>query len=237
MKKILYSLVVLAIVVSSCGKRIKPSANITKIEKPYSNFTTIDASNAFDVVVYLTDSVEKVEVEANENLQSYITLEQVGNTLKVKMEDGIDINGEATTRLNVWIPSLQGIKGSGASSFLILNTLESELLGVELSGASSFEGQLNVVTVNANLSGASQFKASGTVQTFTGDASGASQFGSFNLVLKDLILELSGASLAEFTVTETISVKASGASNLYYKGNATVVSQDLSGASNLEQVN
>ena len=109
-------------------------------------------------------------------------------------------------------------------------------LHVYLSGASTFLGEVNCNKLYADLSGASNFDASGNANDFDLEVSGASVVRDYGLSIEKLSAELSGASNAFLTIEDEIDVEASGASNLHYKGNATVVRKDLSGASSIKKM-
>ena len=90
--------------------------------------------------------------------------------------------------------------------------------------------------LNANLIGSSNLKLTGQAQKFTIDATGASNMEGYDFVTNNLEADLEGASNLNLTVNESMKVKASGASNVYYKGDAQITSQNLSGGSNIIKV-
>lgn len=56
---------------------------------------------------------------------------------------------------------------------------------------------------------------------------------SYGFEVNKLIADLTGASNAYITVVESMDITASGASNVHYKGEAVIISQELSGGSNI----
>jgi hypothetical protein len=124
---------------------------------------------------------------------------------------------------------------SGASK-LKKCTFKGNRLDVVLSGASDADYRnVEVNRCKVNASGASHFNGDGyAVETsFTG--SGASSFKTFDLESENLTIDLSGASIAEVSVNNTIKGRLSGASTLKYR-NATNVQVDVEGASKITQV-
>ena len=87
--------------------------------------------------------------------------------------------------------------------------------------------------INVNISGASTVNLSGNGQTLQGDISGATSFRAYDYAVKDVDLEVSGASTAKINASGSIKVEANGASSVRYKGTATIRS-NTSGASSIK---
>jgi hypothetical protein len=232
----------LSVLVSSCEKMglwVNPSAEITTETKNITNFSGVDISNAFNAYVTFSDGAEQVEIEANENLHQYIEVRKTGNTLTVGLRNGVSIrNGHA--RMNVYITAnhLTDFTASGASNIYVEDPLvtNSEVY-VDLSGASSFLAGVDVDEMTLDMSGASNADLSGDVDHLRLFASGSSTLKDYDLWVNWFEGDLSGASNAYLTVNDRLDIEASGASNINFKGNGTIHSQNLSGASNVRRVN
>ena len=76
----------------------------------------------------------------------------------------------------------------------------------------------------------------GIITALDAHLDGASDLDARNLQAADLTVELSGASGATVSVSDTISAELSGASTLRYGGNPHFVRRDVSGASSIERL-
>ena len=234
--KILFMLVAgLGLVMSSCEipNRIIPSGNTTTQEEHFSGYDAIDVSSAFTVYVNFSDTEESIEIVADDNLQPYIEVKKTGSTLYIGLRNNINIRGNATMKAYITTRKVTDYTASGASNFLIEDLLTANTVSVHLSGASYFSGDLEVNHVSASLSGASNVEITGSADSFDVSASGASNINDYDFITDDLDVDLSGASNVWLTVNHELSVRASGASNVYYRGTGVVVSQNLSGASHI----
>lgn len=227
----------LSFAITSCSKskKIKASGDVTTVEKTVLEYSRLDVSHAFDVVVNYSDTEEKVLVEADDNLQEYILVETDGDRLIIRFDRSMHIRGKATLKVHLTTKELHSFDVSGASTVTLNNELETTDAKVELSGASSFEGTINATTGTFDFSGASESEFSGAIQTVHVEGSGASIVKGYDLIADVMNVDLSGASELRCTVNDELDVKASGASNVRYKGNGVVVYQDLSGASTLRK--
>ena len=241
MKTNLFSLAILglSLFIFSCeiyDHDVVPDSNITTMQATYSDYHSLDVSTAFTVYVTFSDTDELIEIEANDNLHQYIEVRKDNGTLKIGLEDNVRIRGNSTLNAYITTRSISGFEASGASKIIVENPVNEDDVHIYLSGASSFLGEINCNRFYADLSGASNINVSGNANDLDLEASGASVFRDYGLNVEKLNGELSGASNAFLTVEDEIDIEASGASNLHYKGDATIIRKDVSGASTVKKM-
>ena len=100
-----------------------------------------------------------------------------------------------------------------------------------MSGASDFKGAVDVTNLSLVLSGASDAKISGTAVSIKIESSGASDVKGYDLIAENCTVKASGASDVNITVNKEMNVTASGASDIFYKGNCVIKEIRSSGAS------
>ncbi|MBN1116553.1 MAG: DUF2807 domain-containing protein [Bacteroidales bacterium] len=237
-KFLLLATIALSLIFTSCedfGNYVSPSDEVSTENRTVTGFRGIDVSHAFNVYVSFSDAVESVEIEANSNLQQYIEVETKDDMLVIKLKDRINIRGNAT--LNAYISSdyLTDYMASGASNIHLEDVLYANSTSIELSGASNFYGHIEADKLISDISGASNIDLTGNLDYLRLNASGASTIKDFDLSVNKFEADLSGASNAKLMVNDELDIEASGASNVYYKGQGVIVFQDLSGASNIKK--
>ena len=235
----LATLVLISIFLNACDgiTNIIPSDIVTTQQYTFSGYDQINTESAFTIYVEFSDTEESIEIEANDNLHQYIEVKNESGTLKVGFRDNIGIKGSATLNAYITTKNVTGYAASGASRFIVGDEISEEDASIFLSGASQFTGELFVDNLSADLSGASVLLLTGEADAFDLTASGASTIGDFGFSSKYLNINFSGASNASLTVTEEMDVKASGASILQYKGSGVISNQNLSGGSQIINVN
>lgn len=243
MKNILsYLILPTAIVLlSSCekiGNSVVPSGNVTEKSHSTADFYGLDISDAFNAYITFSEGDNSITIEANENLHEYIEVKNEGDRLIVGLRNNINIRrGNATLKVYITCEQLSSFEASGASNIYLSDLLRVPKAYIELSGASKLKGTVNVSELKADISGASEIELNGTLAEFEFDASGASNLKNYHLSTDYFAASLSGASNAQITVNYELDVEASGASNVYYKGNGIIKAQELSGASAIKKVN
>jgi len=236
-KLLLCSILILPII--SCENKntnIIPSQNITSQYVEITGYSGLEIDATFQAEVSFTDSEEPIEIIANENLHPYVIIEKVSDVLKVRLTDNVNISGPATLKVILKTGTISSFKAGGASEISLMDTLSANTVHINLYGASKMNGSLSVQSLIANLNDASSLDINGTAVNFEINASGASKTSDYNFTCDYLDANLSDASEARFTVLKEIEITASGASNLFYKGEAVITSQSLTGASTVVNV-
>jgi Putative auto-transporter adhesin, head GIN domain len=223
--------VVLVIVGTACTQ-VSGSGNVVTRQIDAGPFSELDVSHGFTVNVTV-GSPEKVTVRVD-NLVDLLDVAVSGDTLRVGLESGTDAS-DATLEADITVSSLTTLGSSGASTISLVDPLGGTL-AVTLSGASQVTGPIQIEGGTLEMSGASGANLTGTATMFDATLSGASRLTGTGLSIGDLMIDLSGASNAEVTVTGSLSATASGASTLRYAGSPTVARSEGSDASTIEPI-
>ncbi|MGN0235441.1 MAG: GIN domain-containing protein [Paludibacteraceae bacterium] len=240
MKTKLFSLLLVA--AGLCGCSLYRTNTIVlsgiKTEKHYTvaEFTELNVRSAIEVIV--CDSVTDICVITDENLLPYLLISQKGKRLSIGYANGICWTGTTVNR--VLVPSqaaLDEISVSGASSVRVEQPLRAAEIEIDLSGASMITATLYATEASVNASGSSKADLQGTVQQLEVGISGASQVfsekqdGLFTLRADKVKGNLSGSSSLFVHSDGSIRCSVSGASSIYFTGNADTSESDCSGAS------
>jgi hypothetical protein len=225
MKRLVVILLCSAVLFASCdfvhGKRIKGSGNVITQTRNLSGFNAIEAGGAVHVYVK-QDPAFSVQVKVDDNLQQYVIVEEENGVLMIHQQNNTSLQTTEDLKVYVTLPSLKDLVVSGASSVTGENAFTGESIRINLSGASHADMKLDFPNVSAELSGASKATFSGKTKDIKLSASGASTVKAFELFSETAVVELSGASDANVFASLKLDAGASGASNLRYKGEATV---------------
>lgn len=131
---------------------------------------------------------------------------------------------------------LDQLIASGACDVKFVDQYNQDRLSIWLAGASKVTGTVRTSRLTVNLTGASEAVLKGSADELKLTGSGASDFKSYDLLTKSCDINLTGASDARISVENMMTVNASGASNLFYKGTPKT-SIRSSGASSILQKN
>lgn len=177
------------------------------------SFSELDVSGAFQVTV--SDQVTDVVVTVDDMAHDKVVVKVVNGKLQIGFKPNTWYNGTKAVAVIPATDNLRGIELSGASSFT--GNLNGHDVDIDLSGASHFHGYVDADEVDVDLSGASKAIMNGFCQEKMDiDLSGASTLEASLLETPSVVGSLSGASTADVTVCSNLNVSLSGASTLIY---------------------
>ncbi|MBU1579151.1 MAG: DUF2807 domain-containing protein [Bacteroidetes bacterium] len=210
-----------------------PASAVEKETREVSGFNELEVSGGFEVIL-TQGSSESLTLEADEDILGNIKTKVVGKTLEIYVQGRI--RNYKTMRIYLTFVELNSIDLSGAVSVTADNNLQFDELDLDISGACDLEFNMEANRLILDLSGASKMNLSGIADQLLADCSGSSKLLLANLKAKTVSFESSGASTAEFWVTESLDVESSGASKVRYKGDPKQVNVENSGASSVRKL-
>ena len=212
---------------------IKGNGNVVSEKRNVSEFTAIDVSHGFDVIITQGDACT-VEVEADENLQEVIVTKVKNGVLHAYAKESI----RKATKMTIYISfkELEMLEASGAVDLETAGVVTGRKLEVRCSGASDLELFVEYEDIRIDVSGASDLDIEGSAHYLNADVSGASDIDAFQLDAAKVIVDASGASNIKVHALKSIEAEASGASDIKYKGNPEILGISTSGAGDVRKL-
>jgi hypothetical protein len=210
-------------------------------ERKVSGFSAVNASGIANV--YLQKGTqEKVTVEVNDKeFNDRLKVEVVDNVLVIRMEktenrDNRD-NRNNNIKLKVFVTytSLKSLEGSGATNFYADDEIKADEFELKVSGANNSKLKLNTKKLDIETSGASNVTLTGAAEALSIRSSGASNVKAYDLKAGDVSAESSGVANIYVSAQDELEVKASGLSNVNYKGDAKVITKEVSKMANVKK--
>jgi uncharacterized protein YcfL len=241
MKKIVLSFTFLvSLLATACAQDVMVvNDKNAEVRTVSGSFHGIRVSNAIDVIISQGNEEAVVVSASEEKFRRKIRAEVRDGILRIWYDnEGLKINWgnfDMKLRAYVSVKNLDIIDASGACDVKIDGVLKGDKLKVDLSGASSFKGEVECREMDVDQSGASDSKVKGKVDKLTVDVSGASDFRGFELVSQNCSAQASGASDIQVNVEKDLKVSSSGASDIEYKGSASISNFKTSGGSSVKK--
>lgn len=198
-------------------------------------YTGLSVSHSFQVTV--SDQVSDVVVTVGEKTLDKVKVEVKNGNLCIGFAWWNNYNGVATAVIPAGV-AISELDLSGASSFI--GDLSGLNVDIDLSGASVYKGNVTASDLDVDLSGASIATVNGDCHnTMLIDISGASELHASGLNAQSVKGNISGASTANVTCCTRLKVNLSGASTLTYGttdlGCNPVVDCETTGSSTVSQ--
>jgi hypothetical protein len=234
-----FTLVMLSVSSSSCtfvtGKRVRGNGNITDREHTVSDFTDVEVHGAIDLRIAQGER-RPVRVEADENLQSQITVETRGNTLYIATQKGYNLRPSRKIVVYLTAPRYGHLEVSGACNMYGDGELTQDVpLSMKVSGSGDIRMQVDAPRVTVKISGAGDLDMKGRTRDLEIDISGAGDAKCYGLLAENTKVSISGAGSAEVFASVALNARVSGAGSVTYRADASSVEQKVSGAGSVRK--
>ena len=199
-----------------------------------SGFSKIDLSIDASVS-YIQDSIYRVEVIAQPNIQDIIKINLEGDRLIIKSDKNI----RPRTHIEVVVhsPDMYGLYISGSGNIIAGNQISTSSLEVNVSGS----GDISIASIitqrlNAEISGSGNIKVSGGTTAYESfSVSGSGNVNAIGIQADKSIVDVSGSGDMNIWVLQNLSADISGSGDIKYKGQPVINSQ-ISGSGKLAHI-
>lgn len=211
------------------SESIDGSGKTITINETFTDFSIIETGYAFEVNISKGPEYA-VSIKVDDNVEKYLNVSQEGKTLKIFLQEGRTYS-DVTLEANITLPDIEGLGFSGATNSLISGFELDHDLNIVLSGASRLSADINATNIVIIISGASSVNLSGVGTYMNANISGASSLQAGGFPVKNVDINLSGASTSAINLSGLLNAVVSGASKLFYYGNPTLGNISITGAS------
>lgn len=235
MKKVLLLFIVLPFFLDSCimdgWNSISGNGNVVEDTRDVEGFSGVHVSSGIDVLLSEGNRFEVV-VEADENLQEYIETELRG-TMLVVGTDNVNIRRARARRVHVTLPRLEELKISSAGDCQGQTPFSCDDLRISISSAGDLNLKVEADRIDLDISSSGDAKISGKASMLDASLSSAGDLDAWDLEAGVVNVKVSSAGDARVFATEEISMDASSAGNIYYRGDPKVTHSRSSSAGDI----
>jgi hypothetical protein len=196
-----------------------------KQDRDGGTFNEIHTHGSFNVQI--TDAAtNSVKVEAQQNLQEYIQVENKGGELHIRNKQGYNIQSEGEITIFVSAPSLKGIYLSGSGNVISANQLNgSDVFVIKSAGSGNVTIDLETADLKASISGSGNVTLKGKTSDLEGRIAGSGNIRAKELQSANTSVQISGSGSAEVVATQKLNTNIAGSGDVKYWGDASVDSK------------
>jgi hypothetical protein len=207
---------------TSCSKlhSIEGNGNITFDTRNIPYFNKIKSTGNFWVYI-IQDTLSKVVVEAEDNLQPYIETDVSTNSLVINIHDHSNLDNNYPIKVYVYTPDISSIELCGSGK-IITDSIKSSALNIDLSGSGNINLTANCNNLKADVSGSGEITLAGTSNQADYNISGSGKIRAYPMTAVSCFADISGSGCMYVTVTDFLSVNISGSGKVYYLGSPSV---------------
>lgn len=202
----------------SCIYGIKGNGKVIKSERQVVDIKSISVSNGIDLIL-TQDSLEKLSVEADENLQKIIKTEVTDGELKIYTSE--QIYRAKSMKVLLTMKSINSLKVSSGADVHCGSTLDLKFIKVSASSGAEIKLTISCSEIQAKTSSGSDISLTGKSNKLIIHSSSGSEVDAEMLYTESCSVEASSGSHVKVSVTKKIEAHASSGSDIHVTGNPT----------------
>ena len=228
---ILSASLLICVFFSSCLYGIKGSGKVVRNERHVGDFGAISASAGLEVIL-TQDSVVKVVVEADDNLQEIIKTEVTNGELKIYPKQRI--SWCEAKRVYVTFKSIHAAEVSSGAELKSKKELKMDAFQLTASSGANINLSLAVKNLNVDASSGGNILLSGSAENFEVEGSSGANIKAKELQSKSCNAGASSGANLRVMVTEKVHAQASSGGNIKISGDPKERNVEKSSGGNVE---
>lgn len=209
-------LLFLSVLFTSCLDGIEGSGNVVRSERPVSSFQSVAVSAGLEVIL-MQDSVVKVLVEADDNLQDIIKTEISNGQLRIFPERRI--SKCTSKKIYVTLKQIHTLEVSSGAEVTCKMDLKMSSLHVSASSGADINLAVILDRLSVEASSGANLKLSGSAGNFDVDGSSGANINAIRVQSKICNAGVSSGGQLKLFVTQRIGAHASSGGQITVEGN------------------
>lgn len=227
MKKLILILAVLFIASSpvqaqwwGSSETVKGNGEMTSEKRNTGDYDEISLVGSMDVELVL-GSEGNLTIEAESNLQEYITTEVNGGTLKISIEKGYNLRPTRNKGIKVTVPfkDLDAVEVTGSGDLWNSATITTRNFSTKLTGSGDIKLDLEVENLEGAVTGSGDIKLRGKARDFDCKVTGSGDFKAYDLRAENVEATVMGSGDIQISANKKLKAKVMGSGDIKYKGN------------------
>lgn len=200
--------------------KVNGNGDMVTKNRSISNYDKVSLVGSMDVDLVRGKEGE-LKIEAESNLQQYITTEVSNGVLKISVEKGVSISPSRNMGVKVTVPfeDLEGVALTGSGDIQSLDQIKAAEFETQVTGSGNLKLNLNVRDLNSSITGSGDTELRGNAETFSCKITGSGDFNAFDLKAGKVEASVSGSGDIEITAMEELQARVSGSGDIIYMGN------------------
>lgn len=198
--------------------KVKGNGKVTTEEREIAPFNQIVLEGVFNVYLVQKEK-EKIRIETDENVLSYIITEVENNVLTVKLKDDSKITKMKKINVYITLADINKLETKGVGLLHCMGKLNLKSVDLQLKGVGATKLNLDCDTLNVKSELVGSLTLSGSSKVFNVNHKGIGAFEAFDFISENVNIESDGIGKAEVYASKKLIVDAKGLGGVKYKGN------------------
>ena len=243
MKKSILAAVILCISITSANaqwwssdKSIKGNGNVVTENRKTSDYDAVSLVGFMDVAL-VKGSEGNLTIEAESNLQEYITTEVKNGTLKISVEKGVNISPSRNKTIKVTVPfeDLEGAYLTGSGDIWTEDKITARDFSLSVTGSGDMNIEIEADEIDGKVTGSGDIQLIGTASELDCNVTGSGDFDADKLWAAVVSAQVSGSGDIMVYAEKELNARIAGSGDISYKGNPSKENFKTSGSGDISK--
>lgn len=203
--------------VQAQSKKVEGNGNITKQSRTAESFTGVTVAGS--MVVKVKSGAQSVQVEADDNLQEYITTEVKNGNLRIGTKNGYNIKTKQTITVYVSLETISSATVAGSGTIKGEGALKAaDKFEVTIAGSGNCQLDVTAAKTGATISGSGSISLAGSTDKLDVNIAGSGNYKGFDMKSAQTDVAISGSGNVETTTSGKLDAHIAGSGSVLYKG-------------------
>jgi hypothetical protein len=235
--RIIWALITVVFLVSGCEsgfRKVEGNGVIQNREKSLSSFDELEVSGAFKIKIVPSNDF-KALIEADENLQEYVQIEQSGSRLKIKMRNNVNFKSSKGIKITVYGNEIDRVELAGSSSLQSDGQLENdEHFHLTIAGSADADLDVKTPETKVSIGGSGKVKLEGKTRDLKVNIAGSGDFIGNELMSENTDISIAGSGSAKVYTSIDLKISIAGSGDVFYAGNPKNIKKSIAGSGNIK---
>ena len=219
-----FCVIVISLFLSSCiVTSWSPSRGLRGEGNPETYFIKVGDYNrirveGYSIINFYDGRSDTIRLEIQPNLRDHYEVIVRNSVLILRPRRGVNFLTTTPPVVTVTSADIIDLTMTGASVFTTQDTLVSDTLRMNFTGAGRINASLDVNTLDIEMSGAGTIDLDGRADSANFRITGAGRINTTELLVKDANVRMTGSGRAQLNVSDSLSVNGSGTVMVEYLG-------------------
>ena len=206
-------------------QKVRGEGPAVKQDRDGGTFNEIHTHGSFNVEI--TDGASSaVKVEAQQNLQEYVIVENKSGELHIRNKEGYNIQSDHDITVYITAPTIKGVYLSGSGNMNSTNQLNgSDQFEIRSAGSGNVNIDVETSNLKASIAGSGNITLKGKTSDLEGKIAGSGNIKAREMQSANTSVQISGSGNAEVVATQKLNTNIAGSGDVRYWGDASVDSK------------
>ncbi len=198
--------------------KVKGNGEVVTKNRSVGDYDGVQLVGSMNVVLVAGNEGE-LTIEAESNLQEYITTEVRNNVLKISHDDDVNLHPTKEIKITVPFRDLSEVSLTGSGDIWNDDVIKADNFEMQVTGSGDIMLNLDVRDLEGQITGSGDIKVKGRAQNFECKVTGSGDFKAFDLRAENVEARISGSGDIQVNAAESLKASIGGSGDVVYKGN------------------